>query len=276
MARIWPVLAAALFWAALPARAEEQQDPSGLEQTVESTLAAVADQGTEPRWGSTISLYGWFPLAREGSSTVADQEVPVDLDFGDPGEPFSWAAGGRVESWMGRWAALLDVQYAELGSNQPIGAVDSKLEITQWNVDVAGGFRVLEPKADGFPMRIEVFLGGRYVDLSQALELVPGGPSNESEQFFDLFLGVRFALDLGRNWTIELRADAGGFGWFGGSDLTINAWFTVAYHFGGRTGWSLLIGYRYYQIDYTKTLDSGVFAIDMRMHGPVIAVAYSF
>jgi hypothetical protein len=125
-------------------------------------------------------------------------------------------------------------------------------------------------------MRIELFLGGRYVDLSQALELEPGGPSNESEQFFDVVFGVRFAFDIGRSWTIELRGDAGGFGWTAGSDLTINAWFTVAYHFGGTPGWSLLFGYRYYQIDYSETTASGLFALDMRMHGPVIAVAYTF
>ena len=39
---------------------------------------------------------------------------------------------------------------------------------------------------------------------------------------------------------------------------------------------SLFFGYRYYSMDYSKTLSTGPFAYDVEQHGPVLGVKFRF
>jgi opacity protein-like surface antigen len=86
-------------------------------------------------------------------------------------------------------------------------------------------------------------------------------------------LGIRMAASLGERWTTGIRADIGGFG-ITDTDLTWSV--TGGFDYRAWDNTSLKFGYRYYSIDYASSLSDGAFVYDLDMHGPYLAITFSF
>jgi predicted porin len=71
-----------------------------------------------------------------------------------------------------------------------------------------------------------------------------------------------------------VKADVGGFGIGSASDLTWNIYSALDYKFGKRTSFD--IGYRIYDIDYSKGSGSNEFGLDAQIHGPILGLTYRF
>jgi hypothetical protein len=98
------------------------------------------------------------------------------------------------------------------------------------------------------------------------------GSVDNTHDWIDPIVGLRYHGDLGEHWSVNARADVGGFGV--GSDFAWNASALLGYRF---SSWcSAHLGYRALSLDFESGSGSDSLAYDLTMNGPIIGVAFSF
>lgn len=164
---------------------------------------------------------------------------------------------------------LVDVDYLNIGNgstnNQGVGlGVD--LEVTL--AELAGLYRA---KRDDHTF--DTVFGVRGYSLSTEISML-SGPTlvDETQDWFDPIIGVRWTWQFAEDWSLVARGDIGGFGI--GSDF---AWQTI-----GLVEWqpfenaSFLAGYRALDIDYEDGSGTDFFKFDATAHGPLLGVNFKW
>jgi hypothetical protein len=217
--------------------------------------AATADQ-----WTFDVSLYG---LAAGMSGDVTVKGIPADVDFGfdDVWDNLDFAMMGKVRVGYERWALTTDVVYMDLGASR--NGLNVALE--QWVVEPSLSYTVTK----GF----EALAGARYNNLGASISGGPLGRNPSGRQdWWDPIVGTNLSLPLGKQFSVNVRGDIGGFGV--GSDLTWQAFPYVDWRF---TKWgSLQLGYRWLYMDYETGSGSSQFKYDMLNEGPQLGFTIHF
>ena len=254
-----------------------------------------ADSLTRPsmddaKWRFDFTPYIFLPASVKGDSTIAGQTVSVDLDTSDLLDLLSFAFASRFEAWQGDYGLILDLNYINLDGDGtvegpgplPVSAsVD--VDLRQLYIDGLGSYRVVKAPYDdaGNVWSLEVMGGIRYNYLKQEVDLKitgglgPGAATTlgGSKTWVDPMLGTRVMASLSERWATAIRADIGGFDI---SDTKLTWSVTGGFDYRPWDNTSLKFGYRYYSIDYASSLSDGAFAYDFDMHGPYVAITFSF
>lgn len=285
-----PLTAALLIAACAPATFAQSAEPDASTPPVE-TDAAHSD------FNSSLTLYLWA-VSTSGDVTTNGVTVSADASFIDVID--------NADTVFGLMGAV-DLQYKQLvfqihptwmrvtAEEQGAGAMGVPIE-ADFETDVLwfeglAGWRFIDREVDGPESgrrwHLDGFVGGRVTYLETDLGLralgavtlpdgtvLPAGTKvgvSDSEAWFDPFIGARVGYDLSRTWTLELRADIGGFGV--GSEFS---WQAIAF-----LGWrfdlfgadaALLLGYRALGQDY----QDNDFEWDVIAHGPAIGLNIRF
>jgi hypothetical protein len=125
---------------------------------------------------------------------------------------------------------------------------------------------------------LHVVFGARYWDLDPTIKLrttetgdvlatAAGGNS-----WVDPLVGLRVVAPISDKWTFVARGDIGGFGV--GSDF---AWHGTV-QFDWRTGghFTMVFGYRIFDVDFEDRGDNGLSSFDMQQSGFAVGAAYTF
>ncbi len=280
-----------------PSPATEPPSAAATSPTSAPTEEATFDGG-ESSSGLVVSVtpYVWL-TSFNGSTTVRDIEMDVNLSFTDIVDE-----ADSIIAFMG----AVDVQYSRVlfqfngAFSQatlepapgvlPSGAtLQSQLENELSWYELFGGYRFIDnPVTDDPTSRrrwtLDGIAGARYTELrldasltnETAITLPDGEVLNPgmtaersaSEDWWELFVGARAAVDISDNWTLSLRADLGGFG-ISDADLAWQLTALAGYHWRFET-WTLtgFSGYRALSQDYS----SDTFAWDVTSHGPVLGM----
>ena len=220
----------------------------------------------------TVTPYLWT-AGMEGDIAILPGLPPVhaESDFSDILDTLDFALASTIEVRRGRWAFLGDISYLKTSQGADLPPATSMFESASLESQslagtAAAAYRVVET-ADG--SSIDLIGGARFnwaendVRLTRPDDTEARGVNDES--WFDPIVGVRAMTRLSPRWSLTGYADVGGFGV--SSDLTWQALATADYRLNDR--FSLVVGYRYYAIDYS---DDG-FVFDIAQHGPVIGAA---
>jgi len=234
-----------------------------LEERVVEVLAP------RPAWTFDFAPYYWS-ASIGGSLEVEGHEVSVegggDGFFGDPA-----LSGylGHFEAHHGPWSfviAPIFIQADMKGSEGSAVAADLTIDAQLHEAFVAHEF------AAGW----EWMLGARYQEIDASLDLSSGGSSlgsvDSSHSWIDPIVGLRYHTELGRDWWLHARADAGGFGV--GSDLALNASLVASYQVSSLFG--VTLGYRALNVDFQDRGSNERLAYDLSMYGPMIGVSFAF
>lgn len=249
--------------------------------------ALVAPSSAEPLsrinqndddWRYNLNLYAFLPVSTTGTSTVAGQSVPLDLDLGDALDLLEFAASGRFEAWRGDFGIIVDANYVGLGADGTLPAgpgVAFDVDIRQRWLGVMGAYRFANGVAqNGHRFAMDLQLGARYQKLRQEVTLTPpGAVLGGDPTWWEPVIGARGMWELNDKWAAMAALEFGGFG-AGGNDLQVSATVGLDWLAWERT--SLFFGYRYFSMDYSETLPTGAFAFDVEEHGPVIGVKIRF
>jgi hypothetical protein len=231
---------------------------------------AVSDEPVEPAgWNYHAVLYGWL-AGLEGTMGFGDRfQEPVDATFEDLLGFVDFAMAGRFEAIHRRLALFADVSYIDLNSSRDAQVrnqtVNVEMDITQWILEVGGGYRLNR--------EFLLLLAGRYyiLDTGATSESVAGGKTGEAEQSWgDIYVGARYKNLFRERWIVSIRGDIGA----GGSEF---AWFgeaTVGYRFTDLI--SGLLGYRILSLDREPDSDDSYFKYDMVQNGFGIGLGFSF
>jgi hypothetical protein len=241
------------------------------------TAAPVASQDStateEPElisgWRHDVTLYGWL-AGLSGTIGVGDElQEPVDATFEDLAGMVDFALACHYEAKNSRVALIGDVSYTDLGSSRDgqVGneTVSVELDITQWIIEVGGGYR--------FSKEFLVLLATRYyiLDMGATSTSIAGGKTGETEQDWgDIFIGARYSNLLRQKWIVSIRGDIG----TGGSDF---AWFgDVALGYRITNLLSGLVSYRVLSLDRQPDSDGNYFKYDVVQSGLGIGLGFSF
>ncbi len=140
------------------------------------------------------------------------------------------------------------------------------VDFTTVMTELAGVYRI-----DLDANSVDLVGGIRYYNLETEIDVV-GDPArtDKDQDWTDAMLGARYNWAIADKWSFMGRGDIG----FGGSNLALNLAGLFEYQ-----PWkyvSLLFGYRYMSIDYDKGSGADLFNYDVKMHGPLLGVNFTW
>jgi len=204
-------------------------------------------------WSFTIAPYIWL-AGMAGSISVGNSEHSFDLKFSDVIESTRLALFGYGEVQWRRWGAGVDVFWVWLQNADEVEPLDLDARFDQvvWSPMLT--YRVVDkPIGDdraSIPQRftVDALVGTRrYVnDIRFALDDEPLDFNPKlAESRWESLVGARMNWSFAPRWSLQVRADAGGFGIGDAADLTLHATGLVAYSFVQE--FALTAGYRVLQ-----------------------------
>jgi hypothetical protein len=246
-----------------------------------SSARGEEQAGGDDKWNVSFTPYFWFPDA-DFTSTMSGIKADVEVDFKDVLDYMDdldlLAFSGRIEAWKGDWGLFFDGQYVSAGYDERFTDPDFSVDVSIRDdiFDFGAAYKLYEEilEDDGSRMFMLAPLGGvRYHYLKQDTRLGPvkiGG----DEEWVEPFVGVLLTYDLASSLTAGIRADYGGFGIGSASDHTWNFWAGIGWKF--RKNIALNLGYRIYDIDYSRHSGNEEFGMDGQLKGPTIALPIRF
>jgi hypothetical protein len=227
-------------------------------------LVASSSLHAEGEWTYEVAPYLWG-AAMDGSASVDDIPVHVDMSFGDILDNLELGFMGAFRASKDQFSIGGDVVYMALGQHGrgPRGFEGADLDIDQIGVTLDGTYAVSESFA---------VLGGlRYNEVQAEVDV--SGPLGHQhregdEQWLDPFIGAVYRLPFNDEWSATLRGEVGGFGI--GSDLVWVGQLTVRWQMNPHLG--MLVGYRYFDMDY----EINDFTYDIATSGPALGMVMTF
>jgi len=217
-----------------------------------------------------ITPYFWLGNI-SGEVGVGDFTAEADFDFDDLLSNLDFGAMVAFEAREGKWGLLLDAMYMKLSNDaDPKGGVFDDADITAEELLLGGAFAYRV--ADQGSVWGDVLAGVRYWNLDTEVELdsstSPDVDVDESEDWFDPFVGGRMQFDLGSKFYVMLYGDIGGFDV--GSKLTWQLLGTVGFRVSDSV--ALVTGYRYLDVDF----EDGDFVFDTVTQGILVGATFSW
>jgi hypothetical protein len=237
-----------------------------------SATALADESGPSDPWKIDLSLYLWG--AGIEATTVGGNEL--NMSFGDIAENLEFAFMGSFGGHKGRWSALADFIYLNVGMQknttgnllgQPVNAsvaVDLKGRV----INFIGGYTAVQTDKLNF----DVVFGARYLDLNTDLDFAIGDRGTSfsgSGDLWDAIVGVKGNVDVSEKWYFRYYLDAG-------TGDTIFTWQVLA-----GLGYSLprldiVFGYRYLDWKFEANDPGGKVFDDLNFKGPYSGVKFVF
>lgn len=224
-------------------------------------------------WEVRAVPYLWMSgLDGEAAAVPSLPPAEVDASFGDVIGNLDIAFFGAAEARNGMFFLRGDVSYASLtlrGETPRSAFSGVKLNAEVFNLAVAPGAVIV----DRNDLRIDIFAGARYWDISNRIDfdagLLPARSVESDASFLNPIVGATVKFPVAKRLDASATASLGGFGV--GADMEYDLRANLFYNLGDH--WGLTAGYRYFSVDYD---DGKGFVYDMAQHGPYIGAFFDF
>jgi hypothetical protein len=220
----------------------------------------AAAQAPSDKWDVVVEPY-FMGASMSGTTAVRGREVDVDVSASDIFSNLQFGAMGLVVARKGNWGFGADAIWMALGTT-----------VRETNVDfnqgafAAYGLRRLGAAAD-------VTVGMRVNTLQGNLEFKRLGVEvDQDKTWVDPLVGLTVRTPGTHRVQARVYTEIGGFGV--GSDFTWQIFPTVGFKFSDR--FSLEVGYRWLDLDYSTGDGNERFAYDVLTQGPVGGLAFRF
>jgi hypothetical protein len=234
----------------------------------------------DDKWQIEFTTYVWL-AEPDFKGTMSGQTSDVKVDFKDIinnlDELDMLAFSGRIEAWKGNWGFFIDGQYMDAtyedSLTSPIGGIEIKMDVSDKTLDFGTAYRLYNVVILDRMLTVAPLGGIRYHYLKQKAKINSiklGG----SEEWVEPFIGVQLKYDLSKNIYAGVRGDYGGFGIGSASEHTWNLEAGFGWKFSKKM--SLKLGYKIYDIDYSRHSGDKKFGMDGQLQGPKIGLTISF
>jgi hypothetical protein len=241
------------------------------------TLAAADAPAAGEEWQYAVSLYMFAPGIKGTTAAGADIDVGFDTLLDNLNMTFM----GAFEARKGKWSALADVLYLNVGANgggevpltgplgRPLGIeADASLKLRGWVLGAVGGYNVY----DTSQASVDLLAGLRYLEMKSSFGLSLEGrrvgraiESDAGGVVWDGVVGVKGRANLSGDWFVPFYLDVG----TGDSDLTWQALVGAGYRF----NWGdVSLTYRHLDWD----LGSSSPIDDISFGGPQLTATFRF
>jgi hypothetical protein len=228
--------------------------------------AAIADEPV-----NTLVVYV-LGIGIDGQARVGPLTADIDVSVEQVFENLEFGAMGSYRRDGDSWSFQIDAMYASLAGEKEgsRGLAKATLDLDQIMIEVDGGYQLSD--------NVELMAGARYWDIEAEIGLHGAGPvgavrrTEGGDSWVDPLIGLRVSAPLGENWTFGARGDVGGFGV--GADLAWHATVQIGWRINQR--FSMLFGYRIFDLDFEDGGGANRTDIDLQESGPGIGAAFSF
>jgi hypothetical protein len=240
---------------------------------------AEETSGTKNWEFDLVPMYLWM-ASLDGNMTVKGITQSLELPFDDIFDSLEAAFTFHFEGlYKKRWGFFLDYNMIDLkDSATGPGPFKANIEVDFDNKIAELGviFRFHEEGAH----ILEALGGARFTNLESTIRIT-GVPDPipqviaGDQNWWDPIIGLRYKWLISNKWKFSLRGDFGlGFGAGDTSDTTWNAIGLI--HFQPWKHVGFLGGYRALDVDYETGSGINQFKYDMLMHGPLIAIKFTW
>jgi hypothetical protein len=236
----------------------------------------AVNQRVDKTWEFLIAPY--FVGANITGTSQVGRLPATDIDIGTDDILKNLHFGGMVRAealFQQKYGAILDIAYMKLGNSNstPLTGGRIRLGVRQLIAEAMLSYRAYRTPRSF----IDLYAGGRYWDITLDLNASGTIAGNfiikRGDNWLDPVIGIRGLHRINDKWSVNARADIGGFGV--GSDFSWNAQAGVGYHF-NRT-WSAHLQYKALMVDYANgKAGTASFAYDTITHGPLLGIAARF
>jgi hypothetical protein len=221
---------------------------------------AAAQQVPSDKWEVTVAPY-FMGAAMSGTTAVRGREVDIEVSASDIFSNLQFGAMGLVVARKGKWGLGGDATWMALGTT-----------VRNTNVDFNQGafafygLRRLGSAADlTAGMRVNTLQG-------QLKSNTLGFDVSQDKTWVDPLVGLILRTPGEHRVHAQVYTEIGGFGL--GSDFTWQVFPTVGFKFTDH--FSLEVGYRWLDIDYSTGDENELFAYDVLAQGPIGGLAFRF
>lgn len=228
-------------------------------------LAAASD------WQHTFIVYG-IGVGIEGTVGAGPVEGDIDVSFSDVLDNLEFGAMAGYRGDNGRFGVMADLIYMDLENDKTrstlLGPVTATVGVDQLIAELDGSIAITD--------RLDAYAGLRYWDVDA--EVTVSGPLGNSfgrepgEDWVDVLYGLRYALPIGEKWTFVVRGDVAPLGT--GSDFSWHSTAFANWQFGEHA--SLLVGFRWMDVDYDDGEGADRFLMDVSQGGPALGISWTF
>jgi len=257
----------------------------GLEQVRATPPFHAAADKPASKWHGLIEIYVFLPLFSSGSSTVpgssssnaSAQRDVVQVGGGDAvdvDDVSGWAIPFRFHIHRGVWGLNVEFMYADLDlKGDLLGqlGIPFNLDLRFSFVDLAATWTPLFPEPGKQPWLTQLFLGARFVNLSQELSVGSAARQKESEDDVAPLIGGYFGYSFTEAWSLLARIDFGL-----SSNFTYNVQLGAAWRFGKTHHWTLAFGWRVMGINFESGSGNDLHKVDLTLNGPFLAFGWVF
>lgn len=239
------------FWAGLTLVIDGNPEESG----------ARPFSGGEP-WQFLLGTSAWA-TSWQGAVAIGANSLGTVRPIDDSYDQVH--TGLSLEGNRGRWSILLDGTYtsldAEVPAPLPVFAA-TPVEFRMAALQAVGGYRILDSKRAS----VDLLAGARYQHLET--EYLFANSLSRELNWIDPLVGLRARLELLRNFSLNTRAELGGFDI--GSEYFWQLEVGLAYQLTEHIAAEL--SYRHLEAKYTKDNN----AVEFRSKGPRFGLNYRF
>lgn len=252
-----------ILFLGMAARAQAQDLPTALAAELQQAPPA-APAAAEEKWRIDLALYFWVASV-QGDLTSGTLSASVDAEFSETLDRLDGAIALHEEIWhKNRFGILIDVNWVRVRDDPNVNGVASDVTVETGINEVAGAMRFLNGE-----VFLDVLAGARWVLFRSSIETASNGPSDTREtSLIDPMFGLRLGGDPTDWLRLSARVDVGGFGI--GTELSGQFTLMAQFRLGDHV--EFILGYRSLGMDIKS---QGIDA-QLRMHGPVFAVAFGF
>jgi hypothetical protein len=227
---------------------------------VSGAWTSALAQAPSDTWDVTVAPY-FMGAAMSGTTTVRGREVNVDLSASDTFSNLQFGAMGLVVARKGNWGFGADAIWMALGTT-----------VSNTNVDFnQGAFAFYGLRRLG--SAADLTIGMRVNTLQGKLGFKTIGVDvSQDKTWVDPLVGLTLRSPGQHRVHLQVYTEIGGFGV--GSDFTWQIFPTLGVKLTDR--FSLEVGYRWLDIDYSTGDANERFAYDVLAQGPIGGLAFRF
>jgi hypothetical protein len=221
-------------------------------------IRPLEPKGSE--WSVIVAPYFWAPAMSGEIETGRLPSTDFSKGFSDIVEDLELGLMFAVEAREpgSPWSLLIDTVYMKLEDELGRGEV----ELTQSVLETDFAYRPIRDH------ELDLLIGGRLWNLDTEVEIDGIGSVTTDRTWFDPIIGARETVPFAGNFSLQARADIGGFGL--GCDLTWQLLGTVRWQLS--PSFTVAGGYRWMYIDY----DHGSLDLQTDYYGPIAGLLFAF
>jgi len=222
------------------------------------------------RWQWSIAPYLWASDISEKLTLKGRDVGGSDTEFKDLVDKLDSALQLHFEGIEDRWGLFADLVYIDLSDSTTLGGglLPAEIGIEESVLEAGAIFR-----PGGRPGHLDLLFGARVLSTDEKYRLDLGLPGffekRIEERYVDALAAARYHIPLGDRWLISLRGDLSA----GGTDFIWTGQGLVSWRFGARRGSGIYLGYRYRDMEYSKSDD---FEVKKTLSGPAVGVQFGF